>query len=215
MSSRTRLALASACSTAVAASFAVAPADAVVKTVAAEGTQAVRPILVDAKRDHTRALRRNVRLERRHARLSGERLERDHRAEVRDWSTEHLREENRETKRELRKLERRLARKAARERARALAAGVPVPATGAAAPATGGGTATPGHLSAIAQCESGGDPNAVGGGGAYGGKYQFSASTWAAYGGTGSPASAPEAEQDAVASKLYAAEGSSPWPTCG
>jgi soluble lytic murein transglycosylase-like protein len=213
-SHRSRLALASMCSTALAAGIAAAPAGAVVTTAAAEGAQAVRPILLEARRDHTRALRQNVRLERRHARLRGERIERDHRAEMRDWSTEHLREENAQLRRETRRLERRLARKAARARARAAATGTSAP--GAAATSTaGGGTATPGHLAAIAQCESGGNPNAVGGGGAYGGKYQFSASTWQAYGGTGSPASAPEAQQDAVAARLYAAEGSSPWPTCG
>ena len=63
----------------------------------------------------------------------------------------------------------------------------------------------PPHLEAIAQCESGGDPRAIGGGGAYRGKYQFSYSTWAGVGGTGDPAAAPEAEQDRRAAMLYAA----------
>jgi Transglycosylase-like domain len=81
--------------------------------------------------------------------------------------------------------------------------------------AAGSGTATPGHLAAIAACESGGNPSAVGGGGAYGGKYQFDQQTWASVGGSGSPASAPEAEQDKRAAMLYAQRGASAWPTCG
>jgi hypothetical protein len=83
------------------------------------------------------------------------------------------------------------------------------------APATGGGTATPAHLEAIAACESGGDPSAVGGGGAFRGKYQFDYATWASVGGTGDPAAASEAEQDQRAAMLYARSGSSPWPVCG
>ena len=70
-------------------------------------------------------------------------------------------------------------------------------------------------LQAIAQCESGGNPRAVGGGGAYRGKYQFSYSTWAAVGGSGDPAAAPEAEQDRRAAMLYARSGPSQWPVCG
>ena len=38
----------------------------------------------------------------------------------------------------------------------------------------------PGRPAAIAACESGGDPHAVGGGGAFRGKYQFDYGTWAA-----------------------------------
>ena len=65
------------------------------------------------------------------------------------------------------------------------------------------------------QCESGGDPRAIGGGGAYRGKYQFSYSTWAGVGGTGDPAAAPEAEQDRRAAMLYARSGPGQWPVCG
>jgi hypothetical protein len=75
--------------------------------------------------------------------------------------------------------------------------------------------ATPPHLQAIAACESGGNPSAIGGGGQYRGKYQFSPSTWASVGGTGDPAAASEAEQDRRAVMLYAREGASPWPVCG
>ncbi len=73
----------------------------------------------------------------------------------------------------------------------------------------------PAHLQAIAQCESGGDPRAIGGGGAYRGKYQFSYSTWAGVGGTGDPAAAPEAEQDRRAAMLYDRSGAGQWPVCG
>jgi hypothetical protein len=95
--------------------------------------------------------------------------------------------------------ERARARKRARARARS---------------ATSGG-ATPAHLQAIAACESGGNPSAVGGGGAYRGKYQFDRQTWASVGGSGDPAAAPEAEQDKRAAILYSRAGASPWPVCG
>jgi transglycosylase-like protein len=70
-------------------------------------------------------------------------------------------------------------------------------------------------LSGIASCESGSDPTAVSADGAYQGKYQFDAGTWASVGGSGDPAAAPEAEQDYRAALLYARGGSSPWPSCG
>ena len=70
-------------------------------------------------------------------------------------------------------------------------------------------------LEAIAACESGGDPSAIGGGGAYRGKYQFDYGTWASVGGSGDPAAASEAEQDKRAAILYARSGSAPWPVCG
>jgi hypothetical protein len=77
------------------------------------------------------------------------------------------------------------------------------------------GSAPSGNLQAIAACESGGNPSAVGGGGAFRGKYQFDYSTWASVGGSGDPAAAPEAEQDQRAQMLYERSGSSPWPVCG
>jgi hypothetical protein len=70
-------------------------------------------------------------------------------------------------------------------------------------------------LQAIAACESGGNPRAIGGGGAYRGKYQFDHGTWASVGGSGDPAAASEAEQDKRAAMLYARAGASPWPVCG
>jgi hypothetical protein len=80
--------------------------------------------------------------------------------------------------------------------------------------ATGAGAATP-QLAAIAACESGGNPHAVGGGGAFRGKYQFTYETWAAVGGSGDPADAPEAEQDRRAAQLMASSGRQNWPVCG
>jgi Transglycosylase-like domain len=76
-----------------------------------------------------------------------------------------------------------------------------------------GGAASP-QLAAIAACESGGNPRAVGGGGLYRGKYQFSRGTWASVGGTGDPAAAPEAEQDRRAAMLLARSGPGHWPNC-
>jgi hypothetical protein len=69
-------------------------------------------------------------------------------------------------------------------------------------------------LQRIAQCESGGDPTAVSASGRYRGKYQFDRATWRRMGGTGDPAAAPEADQDALAAKLFAQAGTRPWPTC-
>jgi len=80
-----------------------------------------------------------------------------------------------------------------------------------AAPAVG----APPALAAIAACESGGDPRAIGGGGAYRGLYQFSAGTWAAVGGSGDPAKASPAEQTRRAAILYARSGPASWPVCG
>lgn len=75
--------------------------------------------------------------------------------------------------------------------------------------------AVPPHLEAIASCESGGDPAAVSPDGTYRGKYQFSMETWAAVGGSGDPAAAPEAEQDRLAQALYETAGPGQWPVCG
>ena len=70
-------------------------------------------------------------------------------------------------------------------------------------------------LERIAFCESKGNPRAIGGGGAFRGKYQFTYGTWRAVGGKGDPAAAPEAEQDRRAALLLKRSGSSPWPVCG
>jgi uncharacterized protein YabE (DUF348 family) len=70
---------------------------------------------------------------------------------------------------------------------------------------------------AVAQCESGGNWHINTGNGFYGG-LQFDYSTWLAYGGGQyAPRAdlATPAEQIAVATRLYDARGSSPWPVCG
>ena len=70
-------------------------------------------------------------------------------------------------------------------------------------------------LEQIAQCESGGNPQAVSADGQYRGKYQFDESTWESLGGSGDPAAAPESEQDQRAAQLYRQRGPSAWPNCG
>ena len=70
-------------------------------------------------------------------------------------------------------------------------------------------------LEVIAECESHGNPRAIGGGGLYRGKYQFHRGTWASVGGTGDPARASELEQDRRAAMLVKQSGSNPWPICG
>ena len=74
---------------------------------------------------------------------------------------------------------------------------------------------TPEILEQIAECESGGDPEAISRDGHFRGKYQFSRETWRSVGGTGDPAAAPEDEQDRRALELFRREGLSPWPHCG
>jgi hypothetical protein len=72
-----------------------------------------------------------------------------------------------------------------------------------------------GHLRSIAQCESHGNPRAIGGGGAYRGMYQFSFSTWAVVGGSDDPAAASPHEQTWRAWLLLSRHGSGHWPVCG
>ena len=96
----------------------------------------------------------------------------------------------------------RILRKRIRKLHRALGGAVPTPAVRA-------------MLDRIAACESHGNPRAIGGGGAFRGKYQFTYGTWAAVGGKGDPAAAPESEQDLRAALLLKRGGSSHWPVCG
>ncbi|MGW7431936.1 transglycosylase family protein [Streptomyces sp. NPDC054861] len=77
--------------------------------------------------------------------------------------------------------------------------------------------ATSSEWDAVAQCESGGNWSINTGNGYYGG-LQFSASTWAAYGGTAYAASADQAsksQQIQVAEKVLAGQGKGAWPSCG
>ncbi|MEQ8840117.1 MAG: transglycosylase family protein [Acidimicrobiales bacterium] len=63
-------------------------------------------------------------------------------------------------------------------------------------------------------CESSDNYQAVSPDGNYRGAYQFDFPTWQTVGGTGDPAAAPPAEQDARARELYARRGHQPWE-CG
>lgn len=64
------------------------------------------------------------------------------------------------------------------------------------------------------QPESGGNPSAVNPTSGAGGYYQIMPSTWAAYGGNGSPQSAPMSEQTAIAQKIYQSQGPGAWTNC-
>ncbi|GLF99318.1 transglycosylase family protein [Streptomyces yaizuensis] len=94
--------------------------------------------------------------------------------------------------------------------------------TGAAvaAPLMGASTATAATAAEwdkVAQCESGGNWSINTGNGYYGG-LQFSASTWAAYGGTAYAPTADKAsksQQIAIAEKTLAGQGKGAWPKCG
>ncbi|WP_282795068.1 transglycosylase family protein [Streptomyces sp. CC224B] len=79
------------------------------------------------------------------------------------------------------------------------------------------GAATASEWDRVAQCESGGNWSINTGNGYYGG-LQFSASTWAAYGGTAYAPTADKAsksQQIAVAQKVLAGQGKGAWPKCG
>ncbi|MCT2360552.1 LysM peptidoglycan-binding domain-containing protein [Kocuria marina] len=66
---------------------------------------------------------------------------------------------------------------------------------------------------ALAQCESGGNWGTNTGNGFSGG-LQFTPSTWAAFGGTGSAQGASKAEQIRVAEKVLQGQGWGAWPAC-
>ncbi|MFI1397366.1 transglycosylase family protein [Streptomyces sp. NPDC020681] len=83
--------------------------------------------------------------------------------------------------------------------------------------ATSASAATNAEWDQVAQCESGGNWSINTGNGYYGG-LQFSASTWAAYGGTAYAATADQAsksQQIAIAEKVLAGQGKGAWPSCG
>jgi hypothetical protein len=68
-----------------------------------------------------------------------------------------------------------------------------------------------------AECESGKDPKAIGGGGAYRGAFQFLKSTWAAAPKSpgGDPIAYPYKTQAVVAVALKNQDGAGHWPVCG
>jgi len=68
-----------------------------------------------------------------------------------------------------------------------------------------------------AECESGGDPDAIGGGGKYRGAFQFTMSTWenAPKSPGGDPIDHPYKTQAVVAVALMKQDGTGHWPNCG
>jgi hypothetical protein len=100
------------------------------------------------------------------------------------------------------------------ERIAAAEAAAAAAAAAASSSSYSGGGGAGGNLAAIRACESGGN-YATNTGNGYYGAYQFDQQTWNSVGGTGNPAAASPAEQDARAQALINQRGSSPWPSCG
>src|SRR4051794_36907770 len=146
------------------------------------------------KRQHLRhvAASRNVRLARLVARLHGRRLERNYARKASVKPLRILQKSNDRLRRELRAL--RLERSRYRQAFRRVSRGT---------------------LRAIANCESHGNPRAIGGGGRYRGMFQMTFQIWSAVGGHGDPAGATVSEQYYRAALVYSRYGSGQWPVCG
>jgi resuscitation-promoting factor RpfB len=71
------------------------------------------------------------------------------------------------------------------------------------------------NWAALADCESGGNPQAVNSAGPYYGLYQFALSTWQSVGGSGLPTENSASEQTYRAQILYNRSGAGQWPVCG
>jgi resuscitation-promoting factor RpfB len=71
------------------------------------------------------------------------------------------------------------------------------------------------NWAALANCESGGNPQAYNSAGPFYGLYQFMESTWHAVGGVGLPTQASASEQTYRAQILYNRSGAGQWPVCG
>lgn len=85
--------------------------------------------------------------------------------------------------------------------------------SGMAIAGTGANAADGSTWDALAQCESGGNW-AINTGNGFSGGLQFTPSTWAAFGGTGSPENASREQQIAVAERVQAGQGWGAWPSC-
>jgi len=133
---------------------------------------------------------RAMRLARKDARLRSAQLRPGYRSALRTWSNERLRGRIGTLERRIHQMKR----------------------WGGLPPVT---QAERSKLSRIAQCESGGNPHAVGGGGSYRGLFQFDYGTWESVGGHGDPAQAPVEEQYRRAAILLRQRGTAPWPVCG
>ena len=88
-----------------------------------------------------------------------------------------------------------------------------ISAAGLALSGTAANAASTSTWDALAQCESSGNW-AINTGNGYAGGLQFSPTTWAAYGGTGSAADASREQQIAVAERVQASQGWGAWPSC-
>ena len=74
--------------------------------------------------------------------------------------------------------------------------------------------ATGAQWDAVAQCESGGN-YAINTGNGFSGGFQFTPSTWSAFGGQGAPQNATRDQQIQVAERVLAGQGKGAWPVCG
>lgn len=90
---------------------------------------------------------------------------------------------------------------------------VALAAAGAGLTVTSAQAASTDTWESLAECESSGNWS-INTGNGYQGGLQFSASTWAAFGGTGSAANASKAEQIAIAENVLATQGWGAWPSC-
>ena len=100
-----------------------------------------------------------------------------------------------------------------RTAARRGAAVAAISAAGLALSGTAANATSTSTWDALAQCESGGNW-AINTGNGYAGGLQFSPTTWAAFGGTGSAADASREQQIAVAQNVQASQGWGAWPSC-
>lgn len=163
---------------------------------------------------HRRLTSRNLTLAAKVAHLRHHRAPAHRRTHIASWSIAQLRTDNARLARSIKRLTAPKPVAPAVNTTAATTTGAPT-ATGSTTATQSGSTAAPAGLAAIAQCESGGNPSAVGGGGAYRGLYQFDSQTWQSVGGSGDPAAASPAEQTQRAAALYARSGASSWPVCG
>ena len=69
--------------------------------------------------------------------------------------------------------------------------------------------------SSIVMCESGGNYNAVNPSSGAGGAYQILPSTWAGYGGMGSPQNASKQQQNQIAAQIWSSSGPGAWACAG
>ncbi|MDQ2722507.1 MAG: transglycosylase family protein, partial [Actinomycetota bacterium] len=88
---------------------------------------------------------------------------------------------------------------------------VGAPLTAFAAPASAAGSH---NWDGVAQCESGGNWS-INTGNGFSGGLQFTQSTWAANGGSGSAQNASKPEQIRVAENVLSTQGAGAWPVCG